>query len=86
MSKDQAHAQENPITLALSPNGGEGAAVWFRGVVIAAVLGLTKKTVHTRAQEEGWPTRRLGNRHEYQPPDEIAALCMSASEPEKPLR
>ncbi len=56
-----------------TPTSGDG---WLRGASIAAALELTKKTVHTRAQAEGWPTRRLGNRYEYQPPVEIATLCL----------
>jgi hypothetical protein len=48
------------------------AGIWVRSAPIANVLGVSKKTVHARALAENWPMRMEGNRHEYQPPDEIA--------------
>lgn len=50
-------------------------ATWLRAATLAGALGLSKPTVHHRALAEGWPWRKHGNRFEYQPPADLAALC-----------
>src|SRR4051812_45401569 len=55
------------------------AGLFIRGNRIAAVLGVDKKTVHSRAMRETWPMQRQGNRWEYLPPEEVAALLAPAT-------
>lgn len=43
--------------------------------LIARAAGLSAKTIHRRALREFWPGRVLGNRHHFQPPDELLAAC-----------
>ena len=62
-----------------SPGGegrGEGgpqtvSAAFHRASVIATHLGVSIKSVHRQARAEGWPSRGVANRVEYQPPFEI---------------
>jgi hypothetical protein len=47
---------------------------FIRGGTLARVLGVDKKTIHARAEREGWEIRKESNRFEYNPPPEIASL------------
>lgn len=58
-----------PPTFNLQPS------TFIRASALAQSLGVSKPSVHQRAVREGWPWRKLGNRFEYQPPEDIAALC-----------
>ena len=48
---------------------------FFPAHVIASVLKVTHKTVHSRARRENWPSRPHGNRVEYAPPRPLLHLC-----------
>jgi len=61
-----------------SPTGGDS---FVRGCDLAMALGISKPTLHKRALAQGWPIREMGNRFEYQPPADIAALCPKAPAP-----
>ncbi|MDX1951485.1 MAG: helix-turn-helix domain-containing protein [Verrucomicrobiota bacterium] len=53
------------------PKGPENRPRWVMGRDLAAALGVSKKTVHQRAQNEGWQIRTRGNRFEYLPPSDL---------------
>lgn len=55
---------------------------YIRGSRIAEVLGVDKKTVHARALREGWTINKESNRFEYQPPEEVRALCSPQAQSE----
>jgi hypothetical protein len=55
--------------------------LFFPARVIAAVAGWGgSKTVHRRAQREGWPKRKRGNFYEWQPPRALRAKCLLISQ------
>ena len=92
-SGNRAQSATEPATytqtspLATGSHGGEapfsgqprGGFVSSRALGVA--LGITKPSVHQRALRQGWPWRKAGNRFEYQPPAEIAALCPQTPDP-----
>jgi len=54
------------------------APEYFNARDIARALQCSKRNVHRRAAVEHWPARRVYNRHEYSPPDTIAARIVAA--------
>lgn len=59
---------------------------YFTARDISRATGASKKTVHRTAQREGWPTRREGNRDEYQVPPNIAAIIIGSPKAESEKR
>ena len=47
---------------------GAGGLPFRRASDIAAHVGCSTKSIHRRAEKEGWPTQENGNRTEYVPP------------------
>ena len=92
-SGNRAQSATEPATytqtspLATGSHGGEApfSGQQSRGFVssraLGVALGISKPSVHQRALREGWPWRKAGNRFEYQPPAEIAALCPQTPDP-----
>ena len=48
----------------------------FTAAEIATSLGVSKKTIHRRAVEEGWPVVQSRNRFMYDPPADVAQHCI----------
>lgn len=71
------HATPAGAVQTVAAPGEVTGPTYIRGSMIAAALGLTKKTIHARALREGWPWCQNGNRYEYQPPDDLVARCLS---------
>lgn len=72
--------------LATRSHGGETPfnfqpSTFIPGRALASALNLSKPSVHQRALREGWPWRKAGNRFEYQPPADLAALCPQPPDP-----
>lgn len=59
------------------------APEYFSAATIALAMSTTAQRVHKRtvqrlAQREGWPSRRVGNRFEYRPPQNILEVLVAA--------
>jgi hypothetical protein len=52
---------------------------FFTAGVISSVLNVCSKTVHRRAQREGWRKTRVGNRFEYRVSRRLCRRCAALS-------
>jgi len=60
-------------------------ADYFSARDIARATGRNKKFIQRAAEREGWPARPNGNRFDYQPPAEIAALIIATPSAPAPV-